>query len=144
MLVEHSVGSNTNNAWTPPLAVHSRHVTTKPLWWWGGWVHWIVFMTSLYMYYALCFVHVEHSVYIMLFLVCWDLTTLCFLSPHSSSVFFILVPQVVTWALFGFFHARNMQSFMGVSKFNSCHKIIMRMNRTACSVKTMHILHICM
>ena len=28
----------------------------------GVWVHWIVFMASLYMYYALCFVHVEHSV----------------------------------------------------------------------------------
>ena len=48
---------------TPPLAVHSRHVATKPLWWWGGWAHWIVFMTSLYLYYALCFVHVEHSVH---------------------------------------------------------------------------------
>ena len=24
-----------NIAWTPPLAVHSRHVVTKPLWWWG-------------------------------------------------------------------------------------------------------------
>ena len=62
VLVEHSVGSNTNNAWTPPLAVHSRHVTTKPLCWWGGWAHWIVSITSLYMYYALCFVHAEHSV----------------------------------------------------------------------------------
>ena len=47
---------------TPPLAVHSQHVATKSLWWWGGWAHWIVFMMSLYMYYALCFVHVEHSV----------------------------------------------------------------------------------
>ena len=27
-----------------------------------GWAHWIAFMTSLYMYYALCFVHVEQSV----------------------------------------------------------------------------------
>ena len=27
-----------------------------------GCVHWIVFMTSLYMYYALCFVHVEPCV----------------------------------------------------------------------------------
>ena len=26
---------------------------TKPLWWWGTLAHWIVFMTSLYMYYAL-------------------------------------------------------------------------------------------
>ena len=25
-------------------------------------MHWLVFMTSLCMYYALCFVHVEHSV----------------------------------------------------------------------------------
>ena len=25
-------------------------------------MHWTVFMMSLYMYYALCFVHVEHSV----------------------------------------------------------------------------------
>ena len=40
MLVEHTVVSNTNNA---PM-------------------HWIVFMTSLYMYYALSFVFVEHSV----------------------------------------------------------------------------------
>ena len=56
------VNSNTNNAWTPPLAVDSRHVATKTLWWWEGWAHWIVFMTSLCMYYALCFVHVEHSV----------------------------------------------------------------------------------
>ena len=32
VLVEHSVGSNTNNACTPPLAVHSRHVPSKPLW----------------------------------------------------------------------------------------------------------------
>ena len=60
MLVEQSVGSNTNNAWTLPLAIHSWHVATKPLWWWG-WAHWIVFMTSLYMYYSLCFVHLEHS-----------------------------------------------------------------------------------
>ena len=50
MLVEHSVGSITNNAWNPPLAVHSWHVATKPLWWWGGWTHWIVFITSLYIY----------------------------------------------------------------------------------------------
>ena len=28
----------------------------------GGWAHWIVFMTSLYMYYAPCFVLVEHYV----------------------------------------------------------------------------------
>ena len=62
MLVDHCVGSNTNNAWTLPLAVHSWDVATKPLWWWRGWVHWIVFMASLYMYYDLCFVHVEHSV----------------------------------------------------------------------------------
>ena len=27
----------------------------------GVWVHWIVFMVSLYMYYALCFVHIKHS-----------------------------------------------------------------------------------
>ena len=44
VLAEHSVGSNTNNAWTPLLAVHSRHVATKLLRWWGGWAHWIVFM----------------------------------------------------------------------------------------------------
>ena len=59
---EHSVGSNTNNVWTPPLTVHSWHVTTKPLWWWGGWAHLIFFRTSLYMHYALSFVLVEHSV----------------------------------------------------------------------------------
>ena len=34
----------------------------KWFWWWGEWAHWIVFMMSLLMYYALCFVHVEHSV----------------------------------------------------------------------------------
>ena len=62
-LVEPSVGSNTNDGWTPPLVAHSRHVVTKPLWSWGGWAYWIVFMISLYMYYALCFVRVEHSVY---------------------------------------------------------------------------------
>ena len=62
VLFEHSVGSNTNHAWTSPLVIHSRHVATKPLWWWGWWVHWIVFMTSLLMYYAPCFVLVEHSV----------------------------------------------------------------------------------
>ena len=38
---------------TPPLAVHSRHV--------AGWAYWIVFMTSLFMYYPPCFVLVEHS-----------------------------------------------------------------------------------
>ena len=27
-----------------------------------GWEHWIVFMTSLYMYYTPCFVLIEHSV----------------------------------------------------------------------------------
>ena len=26
LLVEQSVGSNTNHAWTPPLVIHSRHV----------------------------------------------------------------------------------------------------------------------
>ena len=31
VLVEHCVGSNTDNARTLPLAVHSRHVATKPL-----------------------------------------------------------------------------------------------------------------
>ena len=62
MLVEHSVGSNTNNAWTPPQTVHSRHVATKPLWRWGGLAHGIVFMTLLYLYYAPSFVLVEHSV----------------------------------------------------------------------------------
>ena len=61
MLVEHSIGSNTNNTWTPPLAIHSKHVTTKRLWWWV-WVHWIVFMTSLYIYFVLSFVLVEHYV----------------------------------------------------------------------------------
>ena len=48
-----SVTASGGVSWRPvvewrPLAVHSRHVTTKPLWWWGGWAHWIVFMTSLY------------------------------------------------------------------------------------------------
>ena len=42
--------------WTLLLVVHSWHVATKPLWWWWGWAHWIVFMTSLYMYYALSLV----------------------------------------------------------------------------------------
>ena len=62
VLVEHSVGSNTNKAWTPPLAIHSRHVASKPLWRWGGWVDWVVFMASLCMYYAPCFALVEQSV----------------------------------------------------------------------------------
>ena len=39
--------------------VTSWRQSNAPIW---GWVHWIVFMTSLYMYYALCFVHIEHSV----------------------------------------------------------------------------------
>ena len=42
------------------------YITTMALWQHAGygraWAHWIVFMTSLYMYYALCFVRVEHSV----------------------------------------------------------------------------------
>ena len=46
---------------TLPLVVQSRHICKKPLWWWGGWAHWIVFMTSLYMYYAPWFVLAEHS-----------------------------------------------------------------------------------
>ena len=46
---------------TTPLVVQSRHICKKPLWWWGGWAHWIVFMTSLYMYYAPWFVLAEHS-----------------------------------------------------------------------------------
>ena len=54
MLVDYSVGSNTNNASTPSLAVHSRHVATKPLRWCGGWAHWIVFMTSLCIYIYIC------------------------------------------------------------------------------------------
>ena len=62
VLVEPFSGFHTNNAWTPPMAVHSRHVAKQPLWWWGGWAHWIVFMASLYMYNALCFVYIEHSV----------------------------------------------------------------------------------
>ena len=63
VLVEHSVGSSTNNAWTLPLSIHGRHVTTNALWWREGWVHWIVLITSLYMYYDLSFVLFEHSVY---------------------------------------------------------------------------------
>ena len=64
MLVEHSVGPNTSNPWTPPLAIQSRNVATKPkpLWWWGGWALWIVFITSLCIYiyikyfsYLLCY-----------------------------------------------------------------------------------------
>ena len=50
VIVEHSVGSNTNNMWTAPLAVHSWHLAAKRLWWWGGWVHWIVFMMLLCIY----------------------------------------------------------------------------------------------
>ena len=49
--------------WTPPLAVQGRHVATQPLWWWGGWAHWIVFITSLCLYYAPCLVRIKHSVY---------------------------------------------------------------------------------
>ena len=61
------ISSGKKPSWTPPLAVHSWHVATKPLWWWEGWVHWIVFMTSLYMYYIPCFVLVEYSVYIYIY-----------------------------------------------------------------------------
>ena len=77
----------------PPLAVHSRHVATKPFWWWGGWKHWIVFITSLYMYYALCFVHVEHSVchkaisvliYIYIYFIYIFIFTICII--HTSYV----------------------------------------------------------
>ena len=57
VFVEHSIGSNTNNAWTPAMAVRNRHIITKLFQWWEGWAHWIVFMTSLCMYCALCFVH---------------------------------------------------------------------------------------
>ena len=46
---------------TLPLVVQSQYIGTKPLWWWGGWAHWIVFMTSLYMYCAPWFVLAEHS-----------------------------------------------------------------------------------
>ena len=35
---------------------------SRPLWQWGRWVHWIVFITSTYRYYDPCFVLVEHSV----------------------------------------------------------------------------------
>ena len=62
VLVDPFSGFHTNNAWTPPMAVHSRHVAKQPLWWWGGWAHSIVFMASLYMCNALCFVYIEHSV----------------------------------------------------------------------------------
>ena len=62
VLVEHSVGCNTNNASTRPQIVHSRHVATKPLWRWWGRTHWNVFMSPLYMYYAPYFVFVEHFV----------------------------------------------------------------------------------
>ena len=31
-------------------SVHSQHVATKPLRWWGGWIYWIAFMTSQYIY----------------------------------------------------------------------------------------------
>ena len=33
VLVEDFVGCNTDNARTPPLAVHSQYVATKQLWW---------------------------------------------------------------------------------------------------------------
>ena len=45
-----------------PSHHYSRFVATCRLWWRGRWAHWIVFMTSLYMYYALSFMLVEHSV----------------------------------------------------------------------------------
>ena len=61
------ISSGKKPSWTPPLAVHSWHLATKPLWWWEGWVHWIVFMTSLYMYYIPCFELVKHSVYIYIY-----------------------------------------------------------------------------
>ena len=61
MLVEHSVDSNSNNMRIPALVVHSSHVATKPLSCWGAWAHWMLVMTSLYMFYVLGFVPFEHS-----------------------------------------------------------------------------------
>ena len=55
MVVEHSVGASINNTWNPSLAVHSRHVPKKPLWWWGRWSHWIFLMISLYILLICCF-----------------------------------------------------------------------------------------
>ena len=52
MLVEFSVGCNTNSAWTSRLTsiTDMSSQSHYGLWWWG-WAHWIVFTTSLYMYY---------------------------------------------------------------------------------------------
>ena len=73
VLVEQPVGFSTNNAWTLPLAIHSWHVAIKPLRWWR-WVHWIVFMTSLYILrsllcacWVLC-VHTPISVLIIIYI----------------------------------------------------------------------------
>ena len=70
------------------LNMHS--VATKPLWWWGGWAHCIIFMTSLYMYYALCFVHVEHTV-------CHEPTLAVVWALWSFKIFFW--SELYWWAL---------------------------------------------
>ena len=63
VLVEHSVGSNTSNAWTPSLAVHSRYVTTKSLWWWGGWVHNCLHDVTIYIYIYILYIYIYIYIY---------------------------------------------------------------------------------
>ena len=64
VLVEHSVRSHTTNACTPPLAIHSPHVSTKPLWLWGRWIYWF---SSWRHYICIC----------IILLALWMLRTLC-------------------------------------------------------------------
>ena len=86
------IGWNTYNAWTLPLASHSWYVTTKPLWWWGGWVYWIVFMFSLSFFLSiyLCLsiylpLSVCLSIYLSIYLsVCLPIYLSLFISIHPS------------------------------------------------------------
>ena len=54
----------------PPLAVHSRYVATKALWWSRGWAHWIAFMTSLYMcicIYVYIYIYIYMDIYMCIY-----------------------------------------------------------------------------
>ena len=53
--------------WPSIAGMSSRHVATKPLWWWEGWVHWIFFMTSPYKY-AYIYKYICVCVYIYIYM----------------------------------------------------------------------------
>ena len=95
--------SNYNNAWTPSLAVHSRHVIRKPLWWWGGWTHWIAFMTSLYMCihtHTKTHTHTHTHIYIYIY-INWKFTQIPFLiktTPRPTRCKNLVgIPLTFTW-----------------------------------------------